>query len=335
MRGGQEPLISVIVPFYNIEECVDYCVRSLLNQNYDSYEIVLIDDGSEDGTGRRLESYRSNPHVRIFRKSNGGLSKARNYGVEHATGEYVTFVDGDDLVSPYYLSALVEGLGEAGVDLVIGEIKRIRSNEVDRSGFEKPITFVHPTKEELIARIMYEKTLPSGCAHLAPRSVYLEHPFPEGVYYEEIATIAAYVNAANACTLIEEPIYGYVMREGSIVHRRRASLKQAEDYKEALARFNELSADLVPQDSAQQRYFDLLHASRLFRLLEAVECVDESDRETVQRERREISIKARESLPLLKQDPCISVGNKIRFALLAHFPALYGRCFDLFDKVRG
>ncbi|MBR1829947.1 MAG: glycosyltransferase [Atopobiaceae bacterium] len=101
------PLVSVVVPFYNVEECVADCMDSLVHQDFDGYEVVCIDDGSTDGTGALLDAYAERHlNVRVFHFPNAGLSVARNRGVELARAELISFVDGDDFVSPYYLSAL-------------------------------------------------------------------------------------------------------------------------------------------------------------------------------------------------------------------------------------
>lgn len=89
--------ISVIVPAYNVEEYICDCIDSLLEQTYKNYELLLVDDGSTDNTGRILdEKYSRNEKIKIYHKSNGGLSDARNYALDRMNGDYVTFVDSDD-----------------------------------------------------------------------------------------------------------------------------------------------------------------------------------------------------------------------------------------------
>lgn len=331
----KRPKISVIVAFYDIAECVRLCVDSLLAQTYVDHEIILVDDGSHDATGALLDSYEDDQRVRVLHKENGGLSSARNHGVVHARGEYVTFVDGDDIVSPYYLEALVTPIERDGVDLVMGGIERLANDDVDGYRFAVPRGAAKVPKEELLSRIMYEEILPSGCSHLAPRSVYRDHPFPEGVYYEEIASIATYLNAAENCAVIEDSIYGYVMREGSIVHRKRAAYQQVLDYERALERFSSLSRLTFPEESPEAMYFGCLHASRLYRLLGVVVAQDEQEEELLRQKKGAIVERIRAALPQLKRDGRISTGNKLRFILLARFPNLYAPCFDLYDRARG
>ncbi len=120
------PFISVIVPFYNIEECVTYCLDSLVAQDYEGeYEILCVDDGSTDGTPAALDTYAAeHPRVKVLHKPNGGQSDARNFGVEHAGGDYITFVDGDDFVSACYLSSLMRALISEGAPIPCRESVR-------------------------------------------------------------------------------------------------------------------------------------------------------------------------------------------------------------------
>lgn len=95
---------SIIVPVYNVKDYLETCMNSLLRQDYLDYEILLIDDGATDGSGELCDRYQNDTRVRVFHKPNGGLSDARNYGIERATGDYLVFVDSDDWIEPSSLS---------------------------------------------------------------------------------------------------------------------------------------------------------------------------------------------------------------------------------------
>ena len=102
-------LISIIVPVYNAEKVLHYCVDSLLSQTYRDFEIILVDDGSTDCSGTVCDNYADkDPRIRVIHQQNGGVSNARNNGIIEAKGEYICFVDSDDYVSSNYLSALIE-----------------------------------------------------------------------------------------------------------------------------------------------------------------------------------------------------------------------------------
>lgn len=127
------PLISVIVPVYNVELYLRQCVDSILEQNLDDFELLLVDDGSTDGCGEICDGYKKlDNRVKVFHKSNGGVSSARNVGLDNACGEWVAFVDSDDIVSPSYLSglySLVELYSD--VELVIQRVLHFKDGMTD------------------------------------------------------------------------------------------------------------------------------------------------------------------------------------------------------------
>lgn len=120
------PLISVIVPVYNVEKYLSQCVKSLIGQTYQSIEILLIDDGSKDSSGKICDQFaKKYSNVVAYHKSNSGLGLTRNYGLERATGEYVTFVDSDDYLRQDAIQNLVLGLENEKNDTVIGGFTKI------------------------------------------------------------------------------------------------------------------------------------------------------------------------------------------------------------------
>ena len=112
-----DPLVSIIVPVYNVKPYLNRCVNSLLGQSYQNMELLLVDDGSTDGSETLCDEYAAqDARVRVLHKKNGGLSDARNAGVDAAKGEYLSFVDGDDWVSPYYIENLYRALEQGDMD---------------------------------------------------------------------------------------------------------------------------------------------------------------------------------------------------------------------------
>ena len=105
------PLVSVIIPTYNNERQLPRCIDSLLAQTYGNFELIAVDDGSTDGSGSVLDAYAErDARIRVIHRKNGGVSSARNVGIDDAKGEYVTFVDGDDAVDPSYIEYLAGAL---------------------------------------------------------------------------------------------------------------------------------------------------------------------------------------------------------------------------------
>ena len=123
-------LISVIVPVYNIKEYLDRCVRSIMNQTYQNLEILLVDDGSTDGSGELCEKLaKEDTRIRVFHKKNGGSSSARNLGIREAKGEYLGFIDSDDYIEPDMYELLADGIVRYGLEMV-----QISRDEVDEEG---------------------------------------------------------------------------------------------------------------------------------------------------------------------------------------------------------
>lgn len=117
------PLISIIVPVYNVENYIDKCLQSILNQSYENLEVLLIDDGSVDHSGEICDDYaRIDKRIRVFHQINKGVSSARNKGLELSAGKYIVFIDADDYVKPDYLEILYGDMEEYQVDIVSCEL---------------------------------------------------------------------------------------------------------------------------------------------------------------------------------------------------------------------
>lgn len=331
-RNASVPEVSVVVTFYNIEECVGYCVESLLDQTYRSYELVLVDDGSTDGTPALLDAYRSHPNVRVLHKANGGPADARNAGIAACSGAYVTFVDGDDLVSPYYLEFLVASLEGSSNRMVVGQPKNVRISDALAGGVRwgKPIWAGQIYgQREAMGYLLYEKIEEGPWAKLAPRWVYEQHPFPKGRYYEDIATIATFILDLEEFAIVEEPIYGYVMRDESVVHCKSASSKQVKDFEWAIS---VLAADVresYPGFSSGAIYLETLQLSRLYMLVSTAD-LPEGERCACM---RGIERAVRENLPAIVADLNVAFVPKVRFFLLAWMPRLYCIAIRGYEKL--
>ena len=184
--GGRYPLISIIVPVYNIMEYLPRCVESLRQQTYPNLEILLVDDGSTDGTGLLCDELgRQDERIRVFHKENGGSSSARNYGISKAQGAYLGFVDSDDYVDREMYEILYEAIEKYGV-----RAAQVGRDEVDPSGNRLPDICIPPKQDVCIPpeKFMEELLMHRGdcsfCTKLLSREVFDRH-FPEGVLNED------------------------------------------------------------------------------------------------------------------------------------------------------
>ena len=183
----QTPLISIIVPVYNIMEYLPRCVESIKAQTYTNLEIVLVDDGSTDGTGALCDELAAtDSRIRVYHKENGGSSSARNLALEKVTGEYIGFVDSDDYISPEMYQCLYEGIVK--YDARVAQIGR---DEIDEQGNPLPNICEPPVSDEVIFHEDFLKELLmhrgdcSFCTKLFHRSVLAGRQFPTGALNED------------------------------------------------------------------------------------------------------------------------------------------------------
>lgn len=183
----QTPLISVIVPVYNIMEYLPRCVESIMKQTYSNLEIVLVDDGSTDGTGALCDELAGkDSRIRVFHKENGGSSSARNLALEKVTGEYIGFVDSDDYISENMYQCLYEGITKYDV-----RVAQIGRDEIDEQGNMLPNICEPPKEDVLIGHRDFLKELLmhrgdcSFCTKLFHKSVLEGKEFPTGALNED------------------------------------------------------------------------------------------------------------------------------------------------------
>ena len=210
-----EPLISVIVPVYNVETYIKQSIESIINQTYSNLEIVLVDDGSPDACGSICDEYASKDNrIKVFHKLNGGLSDARNYGIARALGEYLSFVDGDDWIEPDMLEILVKVAEENKADLVnSGFLKDYSNRTVEVPAIEAMFADSIDSVKALINGRIGAATW----GKLYRKSCISDINFPRGHVFEEHATVYRFFLQADKVVSIAKPLYHYRLhRKGSI-----------------------------------------------------------------------------------------------------------------------
>ncbi len=213
-----KPLISVIVPVYNVEQYLPKCVGSILAQTYDNLEIILVEDGTKDSSGRICDDYAAlDPRVRVIHKENGGLSSARNAGIDVAKGDYFGFVDSDDWIEPETYETLMAVAQKYGADMVCGG-----RYDVDGVTGQRTIGLC-PQKEETISPMemlgrvfVWDNCDSAAWDKLYRRSLFETIRYPLGQYSEDIAIFYKLMEKANRVALCDKPLYNYLHRENSI-----------------------------------------------------------------------------------------------------------------------
>lgn len=212
-------LVSVIVPVYNIEKYIDKCIESIRNQDYSELQIILVDDGSTDESGRICDKHaKEDSRIQVLHKENGGLSDARNAGIEKATGKYIAFVDGDDEIAPYYIKTCVKEADTRNADLLIFDYSEIEeaSGRIDvwQMDFKRnKVTSLKNDPKLLL-------TTPSAWNKFYKRSLFEKNEirFPIGRIFEDLATTPQLMEQASRIVyLASPPLYYYKVRQGSIM----------------------------------------------------------------------------------------------------------------------
>ena len=222
MSEHESPVVSVVVPFYDVEECVDDCMRSLLCQDFDRYEVLCVDDGSRDRTSELLDGYAAtDPRVRVIRTDNRGLSEARNAGVRAARAPLVSFVDGDDVVSPHYLRLLYVAHDGAPGRMVVGRTRGVSRDEVESVEWQSTTQGrLVLSRNDAIRRYLRWDLGFVAWGRLASRDLYLRAPFEPGVLYEDSYAFPSHLSALDEVVLLDVELYGYIPRKGSLSNPR-------------------------------------------------------------------------------------------------------------------
>lgn len=218
----KETLISVIVPVYNIMDCLERCVKSICVQTWENLEILLVDDGSTDGTGALCDQLaKKDGRIRVFHKENGGSSSARNLGIREAKGEWLGFVDSDDWIEPQMYERLL------GAALLSGaSIAQASRDEIDEEGTRRPDVCAPPKEEltrsaeEFLRTLLLHEGDCSFCTKLVKRELFAGRAFPEGKLNEDFYLLVELLGTGAAVRIVPEQLYHVFYRMGSNTRRK-------------------------------------------------------------------------------------------------------------------
>ncbi len=206
------PKLSIILPVYNVEAFLPECLDSLLGQSYEDLEILAVDDGSTDHSLEILREYekKAEGKIKVFTKENGGLSDARNFGIEKAEGEYLSFVDSDDFVHPDFARLMVEKAEDEGLDLVLCDFFFYYSEEKILPASSAK-NFSEDIKKETLL------SAPMAWLRLYRKKLFTSLRFQKGIYYEDLLFSSLVLPEVEKIGFVKEPLYYYRQREGSIM----------------------------------------------------------------------------------------------------------------------
>ena len=224
-----EPLISIIVPVYNVENYVAECITSLINQTYRNIEILLVDDGSTDKSGQICDSFANDDRIRVFHTKNAGVSAARNYALDRARGDYIGFADSDDRAEPEMFETLLRCAEKSGADVALCGFDREYPSGIRQSS--RPPVYVEASGAEAVSTVFYEYGLIYNYAwNKLFRREFFESGlrFPVGFLYEDQYVITRLLCSGGKIACMPEILYHYRQRRSSIVHEM--TFKASVDY---------------------------------------------------------------------------------------------------------
>lgn len=241
------PLISVIVPIYNVERYLCCCLDSIVKQTYKNIEVILVDDGSPDSCPQICDRYaKIDGRIKVVHQQNGGLAHARNVGIANSRGEYVTFVDSDDVVALNYVECLFQSVCESGADISIATFHTFE-NDCDLSDCNASIeNFTDVSKKEAIRRyssINANVSMPfiSACNKLYNKRLFEKILFPKGKLYEDAFTTYKLIDNAKKIIFTSSKLYFYRINPNSILGQafKEKHLEMVEAFHSGMNYFNE------------------------------------------------------------------------------------------------
>ena len=258
-------MITVIVPVYKVEDYLSRCIDSILAQSYRDFELLLIDDGSPDCCGKICDDYANrDTRIRVFHKENGGLSDARNYGLDRKKGEYVTFIDSDDYIGPDYLKILMDMLTEHNADVSLVSYIQSSAEQIDWKPFHADADCAVMDGKECFCKILERGGISvSAWGKLFKESMFQEARFPYGKKYEDLFIIPYLLEASSVVVYSSSAQYCYFQRDSSIMNSPPVSGAQTMDYLDGQERLLEFTKDHYPQymPMAQRRFISGIFSS--------------------------------------------------------------------------
>lgn len=310
--------VAIIVPVYNAEEFLKYSVESMLNQTYSNLEIVLVNDGSTDKSGLLCDEYaQKDSCVKVVHVDNGGQSRARNIGVKNTTADWVMFLDSDDYYEKITVEYLVALRDKFNADMAATTVVEVRSYEVkdalDRVDLEGATVLDRETALEEMFYGNIVGTHPGG--KLYKKELLEKYPFPEGLYYEDLAIAYEHINSCEKIAVGKHNLYKYYRRTGSIVNSKFNP--KILDFFKAM----DLNFDYIKRDFPNNSSMRIAANSRyVLNGLHVVNAMLKSNMTTeLKKQRKDFSKYWKDVI----KNPRVIKKNKVKYGLFIVSPKLY------------
>lgn len=247
-------LVSVIVPVYNVEKYLERSIDSILAQSYENIEVILVNDGSTDNSRLILSKYEMvySSKLVVYDKSNGGLSSARNFGLDKANGEYILFVDSDDTIDRNMIANMMKMIKKYNCDIAFcGRFDEYSDKQVKNYTFDKSIIF---SNKEVIKNMLIRNNMDfAAWDKLYKKELWENIRFPDGINHEDMYTIPYIINKAKRIVHVGIPYYHYYHRTGSIT--TTVDEKRIKDYYSAIQRISDVVKSNYKEIKDEYIYF--------------------------------------------------------------------------------
>lgn len=196
----------MVVPCYNVSKTIKRCINSIKKQTYKELEVILVDDGSTDNTKNVIKDNINDARFKYFYKKNGGLSSARNYGLEKAKGKYICFIDSDDYIEKDYVQELYNSIKENNSDISVCWFNRVYENKININKIEdNPYCFLR---------------FPAAWNKMYKTELFRKNNilYPLGKWYEDLGTFPKLMFISDKISVVNKPLYNYIQNSSSIMH---------------------------------------------------------------------------------------------------------------------
>ena len=287
--------LSIVVPIYKVEQYLSKCVDSLLHQDLlpEEYEIILVDDGSPDRCGEMCEEYALHySNIKVVHRDNGGLSAARNSGIDIAQGKYLQFVDPDDYLEPNVLGSLIQKMESEELDMLRFDYRNVNEEGAVVCPFKDPKRFVDYKDEVCDGLTFLNKRLGPACYawQFVIRASLLEDRtkyFKPGIYFEDTEWLPRVLLQAGKVTSVDTVAYNYLIRAGSITNSKEKE-KIEKILKDKLLLVDSMREQM--KEVPDKRWFEGMVSMTVISILDIVSGKDRTDRKRLLKVLRDNSI---------------------------------------------
>ena len=310
--------VSIIVPVYNVEDCLSYCVDSLRQQTYKNIEIILVDDGSTDSSGEICDQYaREDDRIKVLHIENGGLSNARNTGVKESSTDWIVFIDSDDYYDHRAIEYLVKLRDKYRVDLVATPVIEVRNYEnSDFLGDFREKYSGKLDRRTALEQMFYGNYVGTHSGgKLYKKEILLRFPYPNGMLYEDLSLAYEHIASCENIAVSALNLYKYYRRPGSIVNSKYSD-RLLDFYKAIEWNRSYIERD-YPNDKEMRR---ALNVRYVFNGLHVVHAMLSSG---MYREINKIRKEYKQYFQDVMLNPDVTGKNKLKYLMLLVSPKLY------------